>query len=164
MQLLKPTSLENTSDVKDTLQWKLKDIESNKLPAESALADYLALAIENLEKKLEYVLYSKSIFDNEAKDIKKQIDFIKVESACFLRDQGIEKLIGVRCSSVSMTKERLASSNDVDEKVFYTSMSNIEIQEFLIDLGKAEMKTVTKTEKIDFIPAKMKINKKKVKK
>ena len=160
MQLIKKTSLESSSDISDTLEWKLKTIEEAKLPTETALADYIALGIENLNNKLFYAQEVKKEYEEDIKEIKGQIEHIKIGGAKFLTDTGIEKLEGVICSSITISKEKQAEDIETTEMVFTPLISQAEIEELLIALGKAEMKEVVTTKTTNFIPSKLKINKK----
>lgn len=157
--LTKKTSLEETKDVIDTLKWKINTIESANLPTETALADYIAFGLENLDNKIKYIQSIKKDYENEIKETKKQIDFIKVEGAKFLQDAGIDKLDGVICSSITLTSGKEGREEDTQEQVFTPLISQEEIEQLLLDLGKAEMRTVTKTKVTKFIPPKLKINK-----
>jgi hypothetical protein len=162
MNLIKKTSLQETNDVVDTLNWKIKSIEEKGLPVESGLADYIDMAISNLTSELAYVSEVKKQVSDREKDLKEQIDTIKTDGAVFLKSLGIEKLEGVICSSVSILKAREESTETTTTKVFTPLVDELEIQELLIALGKAEMREVTTTKTLKAIPAKLKINKRKV--
>lgn len=158
MQMTKKTSLEVSKDIKDTLDWKIKTIEAKKLPTETAIADYIALGIQNLDNKLEYIKNTKAELDKDAKTIKNQIEHIKIEGAKFLKDAGIEKLDGLICSSITLTNEKKETEEYTKKLVFTPLISQAEIEELLIGLGKAEMREVVETKTTNYIPPKLKIN------
>jgi len=164
MQLTKKTSLEKTDDVADTLNWKVKTITKASLPIESGLADYIAFSVDNLQNEIDYLADLKKQISDKEKDLKSQIEYIKVEGAKFLTESGIERLDGNICSSVTIIAEKEAKDTEETKKVFTPLIPNEEIEELLIGLGKAELKNITTTKTSDFIPAKLKINKQKKKK
>lgn len=162
MNLIKKTSLQDTVDVIDTLKWKVQTIEEKGLPVESGLADYVDLAISNLTNELNYIKDVKAQVSEREKSIKAQIESIKVDGAVFMQSLGCDKLEGVICSSVSVTKEREASEEETSSEVFTLLITEEEMQELLLALGKAEMKTVAETKTVKALPAKLKVNKRKV--
>ena len=162
MNLIKKTSLQDSADVIDTLKWKVQTIEEKGLPVESGLADYVDLAISNLTNELNYITDVKKQISDREKYIKAQAEAIKIEGAVFMQSLGAEKLEGVICSSISVTKARLESEEMTTSQVFTPLISEEEIQELLLALGKAEMKTVTETKTIKALPAKLKVNKRKI--
>ena len=164
MNLIKKTSLEQSEDVIDTLEWKIKTIEESKLPIESGLADYIALAVDNLDNELKYISSIEKQISDKKKWLKNQIEKIKIDGAKYISSLGIEKLEGVICSSVTISNEKPAKEEEVITKEFNLLISEAEMQELLIGLGKAEMKKVTITKTTNYIPAKLRINKPKVKK
>lgn len=161
MKLTKPTSLESSDNIADTLTWKIKRIEDDGLPIESGLADYVALAIGSLESRIDYIKMAQAQIAAEKKAIESQIKKIKNDGAAFFQDNGIEKVEGVFCSSVSVVSERLAKETTVTGKVFTPLIAPSEIEELLIGLGKAEMKTITTTKTSNHIPAALRITKRK---
>jgi len=162
MNLLKKTNLQNTDDVAGTLRWKMKIIEEKGLPIESGLADYVDLAISNLTNELNYIADVKKQITDREKDVKTQIETIKIIGAVFMQSLGCDKLEGVICSSVTVTKAREASTEQTTTKVFTPLISDEEIQELLLALGKAEMQSVTETKTVKALPAKLKVNKRKI--
>lgn len=161
MKLIKKTSLEVSENVEDTLTWKLQKIEEAKLPTESGIADYIALAIQNLENEVDYIKSIEIDYKEQRETIKEQIEAIKVQGAKFFNDAGIVKVEGVICSSITLTKGKEEATTETTKKVFTPLISNAEIEELLIGLGKAEMKTVTETKTSKFIPQKLTVNPKK---
>lgn len=161
MELKKKTSLEKSEDVKDTLNWKLTRIQEANMPMESGIADYIALAIQNLEHEIEYIKEIEGNYKEKREEISKQIEQIKIEGANFFNDVGIVKVDGVICSSITLTKQKDSITTETSKKVFKTSLSQAEIEELLLGLGKAEIVTVIEEKTSKAIPAKLKINKRK---
>lgn len=162
MNLIKKTSLESSEDVADTLKWKVATLAEDGLSVENGLADYVALAIGNLENRLDYIKSSQAIIANEKKAIEKQIKTIKNEGANFFIENGIDKAEGVFCSSVSVTPEKVATETETTKKVFTPLITQAEIEELLLGLGKAEMREETTTKTSNYIAPALRINKRKV--
>lgn len=163
MKLVKKTSLEQSEDVADTLEWKIKTIEESGLPIESSLADYIALAVDNLDNELKYISSIEKQITDKKRWLKSQIENIKVSGAGYLSALGIDKLSGVICSSVTITAGREAKEETIEAREFKLLITEAEMQELLIGLGKAEMAKTQATKTTAAAPAKLKINKKKVK-
>lgn len=162
MKQIHHTNLETTSDVKDTLEWKIQAIEKDNLPIDTGLADYIALSIDNLDNQLAQIKFVKSELADREKDIKAQIEAIKVDGATFLLENGLEKLGGIFCSSVSVTKEKQSEVVTTEERQLKYNIPQNEIDELLVGLGKAEYETVVVEKKTNFIPAKIRVNKRKI--
>lgn len=167
------TSLENTLDVVDTLEWKVSTLIEKKLPADIALSDYLIRAVKNLEGKKALAKYEKTECEATIKQIDEQLELIKVKAAQYLIDNGLvnpdsekpkDRKIdsSSKGSSVSVMKGREASEEVIEEKEFNMLISKAELEELLIGLGKGELRTVRKTKEIKAIPAKLRVNAKKV--
>lgn len=160
--ITKHASLETSGDVVDTLFWKLQNLKEAGLPVDTSLADYIAFSSDNLEAQLAQLKAVKQEVAQREKAIKIQLDRIKEDGATFLLDNGLDRLDGVICSSVTVTKAKESVTTITESKEFVMNISQAELEELLIGLGKAEIKTV-KTEKTsNNIPAKLKINKRKV--
>lgn len=161
MELIKKTSLESSEDVGDTLKWKVAALTDGGLSVENGLADYVALAVGNLESRLDYIKSSQKIIADEKKAIEKQIKIIKNDGATYFAGLGMDKAEGVFCSSVSVTPEKPASTITTTEKIFTPLITQSEIEELLIGLGKAEIKKVTTTKTSNYIAPALRINKRK---
>ena len=162
MLITKHSNLETTADVKDTLEWKIQTIEDAKLPVDSGLADYIAFSLDNLENQLLQLKSIKTEVSDREKAIKSQIEAIKVDSATFLLEAGLEKIEGVICSSVSVSKGKESEIIPTIEKQFIMNISQAELEELLIGLGKAEYREVTIEKVTNEIPPKIRVNKEKV--
>lgn len=156
---MKKTSLESSSDIVDTLNWKLQDINRSNVPAESAVADYIALAVDNLNKDIQYIKSVEKDYATQRKLKTKQIEEIKVKGAEFFISIGLVKLDGIKCSSITLTKGKESQTTADNKSIFYPLISELEIEELLIELGKAEMRIVTEKKITKEIPIKLRINK-----
>lgn len=161
MLLTKKTSLQTSDDIGDTLNWKLKIIMENKMPTESGIADYISLAIENLEREIKYIESVETDYKTQKKYLSEQIKSIKIEGAEFFQNNGIIKVEGIVCSSITIVDQKDAETTTSSKKVFTPLISPAEIEELLIGLGKAEMKTISTDNTSNFIPAKLRVNKRK---
>ena len=160
--IFKHSSLETSHDVQDTLAWKIQSLEVDGLPIDTSLADYIAFSVDNLDAQLLQLKAVKAELAQREKAIKSQIESIKTDGATFLLENGLEKLDGVICSSVSVTSAKEEKITEVEEKEFVMNISQAELEELLIGLGKAEMKSVTKEKVTKAQPAKIRINKRKI--
>lgn len=160
--IFKHASLETSVDVVDTLEWKLHSLEEAGLPIDTSLADYIAFSCDNLEGQLEQLKAVKKELADREKSIKAQLGRIKEDGATFLLENGLERLDGVICSSVTVTKARESATTTTESREFVMNISQAELEELLIGLGKAEIKTVVSEKMSNAIPAKLKINKRKV--
>lgn len=162
MLITNHSNLETTTDVKDTLEWKIQTIEEAKLPVDSGLADYIAFSLDNLENQLLQLKSIKTEVADREKAIKSQIEAIKVDGAVFLLKNGLEKLEGVICSSVSVTKGKESEIIPTTERQFVMNISQAELEELLIGLGKAEYREITIEKVTNEIPPKIRVNKRKI--
>ncbi len=161
-RVFKHTSLETTKDIGSCLLWKMENIRAEKLPIDTGLADYLAFGINNLDAQLAQLKALKVQATKIEKELKSQIEDIKVDGATFLLENGLDRLDGLICSSVTVTKAKEAVSTETETKEFVMNISQAELEELLIGLGKAEIKTVKAEKTSNAIPAKLKINNRKV--
>jgi len=162
--VFKHTSLETSEDVGECLSWKIEAIKADNLPIDTSLADYIAFANDNLEAQLAQLKAVKGEIGQREKALKSQIEHIKVDGATFLLENGLERLEGVICSSVTVTEAKSSKTITTETKEFVMNISQAELEELLIGLGKGEMKTIT-TEKItNALPAKIRINRRKQRK
>ncbi len=173
MQKTLITSLEGTDDVVDTLEWKVTSLIEKKLPTDIALSDYLIRAVKNLEGRKALSQYEKAECAENIKEIDAQLELIKVKSAQYLIDNGLinpesdsakDRKIdsSTKGNSVSITKAKEASETITEVKEFRMLISEAELEELLIGLGKGEMQTVKKSKVTNASPAKLRVNAKKV--
>lgn len=152
-EVQKHTSLEMAisegKTVAEVLDWKVQEATEKGLPIEATVADYIALAIDNVDKQIEHLeAYEKSI--KEAKAIlKSNLSLIKSDVYDWIKNNGIDKLTGLCVSSISLKDEGVSITNKV-----IVDVSNDE----LLERNLAHMEEVIKP-----IARTIRINKKKVK-
>ena len=152
------TSLESSKDVIETLNWKLSAINEAGLPAQSGIADYISLALDNLDAQVKQLDYVMSEIKARKEVIKEQKAYIQEQSAQFILDMGIDKLEGAIYSSVTITKAKEPSTKE--KRTFMLLCSKDEMEAFLVESGLA----VYEVEQVE-IPAekaKIRVNKRKV--
>lgn len=154
IELLKPTSLETTADVKECLSWKITRLTEEGKNVSTGLADYLYLGVDNLEKQLSQLKELEAEIKARKSAINGQITAIKTEGALFLKDNGIEKLEGVLTSSVTVTKEKPAGA----KKRLTLLVPKAESEKFLVESGLAVYESV----EVPPTPSMIKINKRRV--
>jgi len=161
MIIKKETSLENVNaDVKETLVWKLEQLESNNLPTESGLADYIFFGMNNIDAKVDQLKNYKASIDKEIKSLNSYKLDVSEKIAEFIQEQGVDKLKGLECSSITINKGSEETEETKEYKEFKTDLTKEQIEKLIIDngLGHYESK-----ETIKVVPAtkdKIKINKK----
>jgi len=158
------TSLEKSTSVEDTLNWKLVELSKENKPTDTGIADYIAFAVKNLEQQVKYIGDMEKEIKEKKKAINDQIDKIKIEGAKFFENNGIVRIDGVVCSSITVIPAKQESVKAEKVQEFIPLISQAEIEELLIGLGKAEMRTVEKEKTTKATPAKLKINKRTSKK
>jgi len=105
------TAVLSGSSVAEILDFKMKEAEEKGLPIEAHLADYIALGVGSFDEKIkEYQNYKKQI--DEAIEIFKS-DKLSTASdvAEYLASNGIDKLKGLICSSVTLKKSEVSVTN-----------------------------------------------------
>lgn len=138
MELIKPTSLETTPNVKETLNWKITSLTEQDKNISNGLADYLYLGVNNLEQQLEQLKQLESDIKERKTALSEQITAIKHDGAIFLLENGIERLDGVLASSVTVAKGKPESS-----KVKFKLLTDKKASEaYLVDAGLAVYESV----------------------
>lgn len=147
----KHTALEVAAEVGESvsgvLDRKLQELQSGELPVEAGLADYIALSISSMqEKKAQLKAYKKNL--DEAI---KALDEFEKETASevndWMRDNGIDKLKGIYCSSVTAKELSVSIRNKIVRDVSDAQ---------LLEQGMAHQEEI-----ITEIPAGIRINKRK---
>ena len=96
MIIEKGTSLEIVeNDTKQTLDWKLKQLQDKNLPIESGLADYIEFGMSNIKSKIEQLTNYKDSIIEEINNLKKFELSTSENIADWITKQGIEKLKGI---------------------------------------------------------------------
>lgn len=135
--------------VKEVLDWKVQDATEKGLPIEATVADYIALALDNIDKQIASLeAYESNI--KEAKAIlKANRDLTKQDVYDWMEGNCIDKLTGLCVSSISVKQEDVSIT-----KKFCLDVTNDE----LIERNLAHHDEVIKT-----IPRTIRINKRKAK-
>lgn len=161
MIIRKESSLEiQSQNTKETLNWKLEQLESKNLPVESGLADYIYFGVSNIDKKIEQLKNYKDAIIEEMNNLKAYKESVSVDCAEWIQSQGIEKLNGLECSSITINKGSEAKEEKIIKKVFVTNKTELEIQEFLVKNGLGEFIEKEETKITLASKDKIRINKK----
>lgn len=160
--LVKHASLERSNNIKETLTWKMEQIKEAGAPVDTSLADYIAFSVDNLESQKTQLKLVKAEISEREKHLIAQIERIKEDGATFLLENGVDRLDGLICSSITVSEAKEKTSRLVETEEFILNISQEELEELLIGLGKAERKTVTVEKVSKASPAKLRINKRKI--
>jgi len=161
-EIFKHSHLETTKDVISTLNWKMEEIENDNLPIDTGVADYIAFSVENLDSQLKQILNVEKELKDRKKQIKQQIESIKIDGAKFLEDMGVSKLNGVYCSSVSVVKAKEeVIKEEAKEEMVYLVDEDV-VKELLMSMGYAETREIITEKVTKGQPAKLRINKRKI--
>lgn len=158
----KHSSLETSSDIQDTLEWKLENLKAENLPTDTGLADYIAFSIDSLDSQLQQLKAAKGEIKQREDAIKNQIEAIKVEGATFLLENGAQKLDGAICSSISVTKAKDETVTTTKTKKVKRLIGDAAINDLLLGMGMAEMEEVEEEKKTKAQPAKIRVNKRRI--
>lgn len=150
----KKTSLETSDNPGETLRWKMERLQSENLPVEAGLADYIALAIDNIEAKAKYLSEVEKQIRAEKKRLKEQETDIKAAAAEFMEKFGTDRLEGAIVSSVTVTPPKAASV----KRKLKLLQPKAAIDEYLVAEGLAEWEEVETPP----TPASVRINRRKV--
>lgn len=139
MIIEKGTSLEIVeNDTKQTLDWKLKQLQDKNLPIESGLADYIEFGMSNIRSKIEQLTNYKDSIIEEINNLKKFELSTSENIADWITKQGIEKLKGIQCSSITINKGSQVKEEKIKKLEFRTKLSQLDIEDFLIKNGLGE--------------------------
>ena len=138
MELIKPTSLETTPNVKETLEWKINSLIEQDKNVSNGLADYFGIGLSNLDAQLAQLDEVAKEINSRKKALKAQITAIKEDGAHFLESQGIDKLEGVLTSSVTINKGKPEGT----KTVFKLLVDKKTSESFLVDSGLAVYETI----------------------
>lgn len=138
MELMKATSLETSTDINSTLEWKINSLIEQDKNISNGLADYFGIGLGNIDNQLSQLDELAKDINARKKDLKAQITAIKQEGALFLQSQGIDKLEGVLTSSVTITKGK----HETIKTVFKLLTDKKASEAFLVDSGLAVYESV----------------------
>ena len=152
-EVQKHTSLEiaiaDGKTVAEVLDWKVQDATEKGLPIEATVADYIALAIDNIDRQIEALeAYERNIKEAKAL-LKANRDLTKQDVYDWMQGNGIDKLSGLCVSSISLKNEDVSIT-----KKFVLDVSNDELIERNLAHNEEVIKTILRT---------IRINKRKVK-
>ncbi len=154
MELIKPTSLETSTDINSTLDWKINSLIEQDKNVSNGLADYFGIGLGNLDSQLAQLDEVTKEINSRKNDLKAQITAIKQEGAYFLESQGIDKLEGVLTSSVTITKGKPKSI----KTQFKLLADKKAVEAYLVDAGLAVYESAEVAETKDVL----RINKRKI--
>lgn len=153
MQLIKKTRLETAIESGDSiatiLDNKIEQARNNNLPVEETVADYIALGIGSQKAKIEQYKQYKKDLDAAIKELEELESQTEMEVFEWMEANGLEKLKGIHCSSVTIKPACVSVRNKIVRDI-----SDSE----LLDKGLAHYE-----ETISDIPASIKINKRREK-
>ena len=138
MELIKATSLETSTNVKETLDWKINSLVEQDKNVSNGLCDYFGIGLNNLDMQLQQLKELEDDIKARKSAINSQKTAIKEEGAYFLESQGIDKLEGVLYSSLSVRKGKAESS----KVKFKLLVGKKESESFLVDAGLAVYENV----------------------
>ena len=147
------TSLAKTADAYETLKWKRDTLEAEGRLSEEALADYIALAVTEVDGQLYQLKAVKQEIADRERWLKAQKENILKGAAHFIEDQGVDRLEGNIVSSVTVTPPKAATT----KKKFVLKVTKGEMEKFLVEMDLAKYEEVEVPE----TAAKVRINKRK---
>ena len=151
MLVKKQTALESIdADVKAILNWKLEQLTNENLPVESGIADYVHFGMSNIDSKIEQLKNYKKAIEKEINEIESFKATTSENISEWMYEQGIDKLNGLECSSITINKGCEQSEEIKSYKVFITELTKEQIEELVIENGFGYYET---TEKVEIKPA-----------
>lgn len=150
----KHTSLSTSTDVLETINWKLQRVQDEGLPIQESIADYIGLSLDEIEAQLSQLKAVKSEVTAREKALKEQITRIKTGAAEFLEKFGVDRLEGNIVSSVTLSRGKAAAA----KKKFTLLVPKAQSEQYLIDAGLAALEEIETAPTPDTI----RINKRKV--
>ena len=146
MIIKKETSLEiQSQDTKETLNWKLEQLTNNNLPIEQGMADYIYFGVLNIDAKIKQLKAYKDEILKEIYSLEKYQDTVKEDIAYWIQQQGIEKLNGIECSSITINKGNKEIKEIKETTKFILDVSEIEMQDYLVASSYAHWEKVSTT-------------------
>ena len=146
MIIKKETSLEiQSQDTKETLNWKLEQLTNNNLPVEQGMADYIYFGVSNIDSKIKQLKAYKDEILKEISSLEKYQDTVKEDIADWIQEQGIEKLNGIECSSITISKGKEEVEEIEETTKFILDVSEREMQDYLVASSYAHWEKVSIT-------------------
>ena len=158
----------------ETLQHDVKVILDEKLKATSPeqTADYISFAIDNLASNIDRAKQAKKELDAYIKQQSDTMSTIKEQSAQWLNDCGIDKLDGMRISSlttytpVESEEFKILDNEFFIEKGFYKKVVDADaVKKYIFNLSDNQRLEISDKFKLEITHKQptLKINKRKVK-
>lgn len=138
MEIIKKTSLEETPNVTDCLNWKVNQLSEDGKNIQIGLADYLYRGVNNIHNRLNEIKDLEEQIKERKSFLKAQEKSIKEDGAKFFLDNGFDRLDGEFASSVTVTKGKAGST----KKKFKLLVSKKESEDHLVDAGLAVYESV----------------------
>lgn len=159
------TALEKKEQsIHEILNWKLEQLTESKSLVESGLADYIAHGVKNIDNRVVELNNYKKLISEEIKQLKDNKEHIAKECALWLQEQGIEKLKGIECSSITInkgkeetTKSKLISVFEY-KNTFYDNTDDLVDQ--LVTDGIIKVQQREEVQKVEAVEDKIRINSK----
>jgi len=140
------SAAEHGDDIKALLSSKVEHFRENNMPVEQSIADYIALGIGSQKEKIaQYKAYKKEL-DAAIKALTELEKETEKEVFEWMNENGIDKLKGIHCSSVTAKPASVSIRTKVVRDIS---------DDELIELGYAHREEV-----ISDIPSGIKINSK----
>lgn len=161
MIIKKETSLEiQSQDTKETLNWKLEQLTNNNLPVEQGMSDYIYFGVSNIDAKIKQLKAYKDGILKEVENLETYKSTVIEEIAEWIQEQGIDKLNGLECSSITINKGSEEKEETSESVKFVLDISEKEMQDYLIVSGLAHYEKVTTTKVTLATKDKIRINSK----
>lgn len=145
IEVRKETRLETAPlhEISATLDYKLKETSPE------GVADYIGLSIQNIDDRLLRIKEAESQIKALKSELTSQIEVIKIGSAKWLNECGIDKLQGIYVSSVSVSsskpKETLKVVNEeslINQGYFKTSLDSTAVKNAIKDGASVDGATI----------------------
>ena len=146
MLIKKETSLEMQSqDTKETLNWKLGQLTSNNLPVEQGMADYIYFGVSNIDAKIKQLKAYKDEILKEVKNLETYKSTASEEIAEWIQDQGVDKLNGLECSSITISKGSEEIEETIETVKFVLDVDNDRMEKYLVENSLAHYEKIATT-------------------
>ena len=161
MLIKKETSLEiQSQDTKETLNWKLEQLTNNNLPVEQGMADYIYFGVSNIDAKIKQLKAYKDEILKEVRNLEAYKSTVSEEIVEWIQEQGIDKLNGLECSSITINQGSEEKEETIESVKFVLDVPEAHYQEFLVENGLAHYEKVTTTKVTLATKDKIRINSK----
>jgi len=162
MELEIKTSLQKVdADINEVLEWKQHQLVENNMPVEQGIADYIYLGMSGMEEEIVKLAEYKKLIDAQIKQIKENKERTSKDIAKWIECQGVDRLNGIAVSSITITKGKEATSENIIKKEFVTELTPVNIEALLIEQGLGYYKEVQLVKTTKATSTKIRINSKK---